>query len=849
MRPTPLKRLMVVLILAAGMSQAADPKDHVHQLPTNRLAMRVASYRAAGHAFKPIHLFKVGKVPLDTRPELSARVVEGQVFTVNELAADTLIRNKVGHFSLPMPSGESLELIESDYSTLRVVGPEGEDLTSTHTAKHYHGVVKGDSSSVVALSVFRDPTTGSHEVSGVFSTRTKGNGIIGKLKGRNSANEHMAYYESKLRTRPQRVECGHEMDELSPRMRNASPEMLFTAPDASMAAVAAGRCVRLHVEACYDVYQAKGSNATNYVTGFFNVAKAVYAAENIPITLNYLKIWTSPNPEQSIVGYQNIWNKFWNRKNAEGIVGDLAMLVGFNVDRGIAALNPICGPDYNQCGISPIRDYPEYPTYSWASVTFPHEIGHLMGSPHTQACQWNGNNTALDGCVAVEGNCARPTSTYGTIMSYCSNFSLANGFGTQPGNLIRNNFNNGTCLVTCGDDTQPPTVSLTAPASGTTVQGSVNWSASATDDTGVTRVDFLVEGTVVASDTTAPYAGTWDTSTVANGTRTLTAKAYDAAGNLATSAAVTVTVNNAPPPSGALTNGVGVSVSGAQGSQSTFYIDVPTGATNLVMALSGGTGDADLHTKFGAAPTLTTYDCRPYLSGNAETCTVAAPSAGRYYLLIHGYAAYAGATLKASFSTSQGSIALTAPTPGSTVSGTTTLAATPSGLSVSKVEFLVDGTVVGTDTTSPYSFAWNTTQASNGTHSLVARATTTAAEILSSAAVTVTVNNASPCVAIPSNQLTVGTLHCVPAGTGTRSYWFRVPTGATSMTITTSGGTGNGDIYVSPTSWASTTNYSKKSTNAGNTETLTDVIPAGVTYVYVSVIGNPSGMTLRVTTN
>jgi pseudolysin/vibriolysin len=81
---------------------------------------------------------------------------------------------------------------------------------------------------------------------------------------------------------------------------------------------------------------------------------------------------------------------------------------------------------------------------------------------------------------------------------------------------------------------------------------------------------------------------------------------------------------------------------------------VPTGASNLVMSISGGTGDADLYTKFGSAPTTSSYDCRPYKAGNAESCTVAAPQAGKYYLKVHGYSAYSGVTVKASYSTGGG---------------------------------------------------------------------------------------------------------------------------------------------------------------------------------------------------
>jgi vibriolysin len=105
----------------------------------------------------------------------------------------------------------------------------------------------------------------------------------------------------------------------------------------------------------------------------------------------------------------------------------------------------------------------------------------------------------------------------------------------------------------------------------------------------------------------------------------------------------------------ALQNGVPVTgVSGATGADNNYTIQVPAGATNLVMSISGGTGDADLYTKFGTAPTTSSYDCRPYVSGNSESCSVAAPQAGTYYIKVHGYSAYSGVTVKASYGTGGG---------------------------------------------------------------------------------------------------------------------------------------------------------------------------------------------------
>ena len=93
-------------------------------------------------------------------------------------------------------------------------------------------------------------------------------------------------------------------------------------------------------------------------------------------------------------------------------------------------------------------------------------------------------------------------------------------------------------------------------------------------------------------------------------------------------------------------------LSGATGSQKTFTFVVPGGADNLSFAMSGGSGDADLYVKFGSAPTTSSYDCRPYLNGNTETCSFSAPQTGTYYVTVRGYSAYSGVSLVGDYATS-----------------------------------------------------------------------------------------------------------------------------------------------------------------------------------------------------
>jgi hypothetical protein len=105
----------------------------------------------------------------------------------------------------------------------------------------------------------------------------------------------------------------------------------------------------------------------------------------------------------------------------------------------------------------------------------------------------------------------------------------------------------------------------------------------------------------------------------------------------------------------ALTKGVTVTGIGASTGNSVNYtLVVPAGATNLKFTMSGGTGDADMYVKFGSAPTDTVYDCRPYLSGNAESCTFATPQAGTYYVRLKAYSTFSGVSLLGDYSTGGG---------------------------------------------------------------------------------------------------------------------------------------------------------------------------------------------------
>jgi len=105
----------------------------------------------------------------------------------------------------------------------------------------------------------------------------------------------------------------------------------------------------------------------------------------------------------------------------------------------------------------------------------------------------------------------------------------------------------------------------------------------------------------------------------------------------------------------ALTKGVPVTgLSASTGNSLNYTLVVPPGAANLAFTISGGTGDADMYVRFGSAPTDSSYDCRPYKSGNAETCTFAAPQAGTYYVRVKAYSSFSGVSLAGDYGTGGG---------------------------------------------------------------------------------------------------------------------------------------------------------------------------------------------------
>jgi hypothetical protein len=278
-----------------------------------------------------------------------------------------------------------------------------------------------------------------------------------------------------------------------------------------------------------------------------------------------------------------------------------------------------------------------------------------------------------------------------------------------------------------------PTVSLSSPANNASISGTVSVTASASDNVGVTKVEFYVNGALQATDTSTPYLYSWNTTSLAAGSYALMAKAYDAAGNVGQTSNVTVNVvNDSTAPTVSVT---------APANNATV-----SGTTTITASASDNVGVSKVEFYEDGA-LLSASNVAPY-SYSWNTTSVANGShnlTAKAYDATNNIGQSGNITVTVSNSvtdTTAPTVSVTTPVNNSTVSGTISVTTTASdNVGVSKVEFYVNNVIKATDTASPYSFSWNTTSIANGTYTLTAKAYDAAGNVGQSSTVTVTVNN------------------------------------------------------------------------------------------------------------
>jgi len=306
-----------------------------------------------------------------------------------------------------------------------------------------------------------------------------------------------------------------------------------------------------------------------------------------------------------------------------------------------------------------------------------------------------------------------------------------------------------------------PTASLSAPANNSTwvTPASITVSATAkapeTNDT-IAKVEFYAGATLIGTDATSPYSISWASPPA--GVHTLTAKSYDGQGGVTTSAVRTVTVNaaNLPPT---------VSLS-APANKSSWVS--PAAITVSATAKAPETNDTVAKVEFYAGATLIGTDTTsPY------SISWASPPAGVHTLTAKAYDGQGGVTTSAARMVTvyaenlPPTVSLSGPANNSTwvspasITVSATAKAPETNDTVAKVEFYAGATLIGTDTTSPYSISWASLPA--GVHTLTAKAYDGQGGVTTSAARTVTVSTSNDPPSVSLTAPAAGSSYTAPA--------------------------------------------------------------------------------------
>lgn len=441
------------------------------------IAKKIYNKKQSSEEFLPVNLFNISPSSQQKLNELSNVVSDATVLELRKNIAQTILATHPVNINLTIPSNNGnveVELFQSNIFTpdfaVSTSGTNGRAV-AYNGGLHYWGIVKGDNASLAAISIY------DNEVMGLITSPIFGNLVLGKLEN-DAKGDHIFYNDKKLKTQPN-IECSTVSDNFKyqPKQLQGTERVMTN-------------CIRLFWEVNYDIFQNKGSvtNAANYVIGLFNQSAIIYTNDAIPVELSEVYVWNTTSPYTGSTTSAQL-GLFQSTRNS--INGDLGHLLGLTGGGGVAAgFSGICNAnlDASQCYSMIYATYSNVPTYSWSVMVVTHEQGHLMGSRHTHACVWNGNNTAIDGCgpaagYGYEGTCsgAPIPSGGGTIMSYCHlnavGINLSLGFGTQPKNVIINNFNNGVCLTACIGNACMPSANMTT-SNVLSTTATFNWDAA-----------------------------------------------------------------------------------------------------------------------------------------------------------------------------------------------------------------------------------------------------------------------------------------------------------------------------------------------------------------------------------
>lgn len=420
-----------------------------------------------------------------------------------------ILSGKPAHIELAIPYNGSSIVVQLYRSEVLAPGFHLDTNTGKDVAFepgiHYRGIVKGDNASLASFSFFRNA------MSGIVSAQGFRNLTVHRMRDKASTGDYIIYSDAEL-TIPVNFNCA-----ASDAVDFGKKERV----DPSGRGINGGNCVTVYFEIDHDIYLQNGSDITqteNWMEGLFNNIQTLFANDGIAIALQSASIWVTPDPYSGTTSYDYLEQFGFETPFFDGDVGQLIGIDPGGLG-GLAYIDALCFDGYNISYVDVDLYYADVPLFSWTVEAMTHEFGHLLGSPHTHACFWNGNNTPIDGCGDIagypEGDCpAGPLpEQQGTIMSYChlldTGINLANGFGIQPATLMQSRINASFCLgsdcaLGCPNTVSGITVSETSPTTAVlswTDVGGGPWEVAFTDVNGtftnwmeVTQSTVNIEG-------------------------------------------------------------------------------------------------------------------------------------------------------------------------------------------------------------------------------------------------------------------------------------------------------------------------------------------------------------------